>query len=130
MHALLICCGYLAVFLAGKLILNSNPGLSLRQWLADTSPLNHSYLFGWLIAHERYLKYSVVFILPALFGKNRFSAATFTGFAGGLLLGEVYDFFWGHLPYTGFPYPWRIWFFSCLISIAVGIILELRRKKA
>lgn len=128
--ALLICGGYLAVFLGGKWILHDNPGLSFMDGLTDTAPANHSYLFGWLLMHGRYLTCSLISILPALWGKGRFSAAVFTGFAAGLLLGEAYHFFFWDPERSGFPRSWCIWLTSLLASILIGIFLELRRKNA
>lgn len=126
---LFLCAGYLVVFLCGKWVWNDNPGLCLWEWLADTTPWNHSYLFGWLIMHRRYLNCSLISLLPALFGKSRFSIAVFTGFSAGLLLGETYHFFFWNPQQSGFPISWRIWIASFFLSIFIGIILELRRKK-
>lgn len=121
--------GYLVVFLLGKL-LNQNPGLPIEEWLLDNSPLNHSYLFGWLIMHERYWKYSVVSIFSAMFGLSRFGWSTFAGFSTGLVLGELCGMLWTNSLQAGFfPYPWRIWFICLCISIVLGILLELRKKK-
>lgn len=118
-NAVLVAAGYLTIFLVGKL-LSGNPGLPLRDWLLDHSPYNHSYLFGWLISHERYLYASLISILPALFGKIRFSLTTLTGFAIGLPLGE----FLGQSVVQSLHYGWAIWGLVFLVSCIMGIILE------
>lgn len=120
--ALLVAGGYLAVFLAGKL-LSHNPGLPLREWLMDHSPYNHSYLFGWLIGQKIFLYSSLVSILPALFGNYRFSAVTLAGFVLGLL-GEPLGDNPSGAAYGIGHYGWAIWGGIFLMSCIMGIILQ------
>lgn len=117
--ALWIALGYLLIFLAGKL-LSDNPGLPLWQWLLDSSSVHYSYLYGWLISHQRMLYASLVAILPALFGKTRFAFTALFGFALGLPLGE----FLGRSGIAHIHYGWAIWAFIYLISCIMGIVLQ------
>lgn len=126
--ALLVAGGYLAVFLAGKL-LSPNPGLPLWEWLMDHSPYNHSYLFGWLIGQKIFLYSSLVSILPALFGNYRFSAVTLTGFVLGLLLGESLGNNPGSAAYGMGHYGWAIWGGIFLVSCVMGILLQRFRRE-
>lgn len=128
-HGAKIAAGYLVIFLLGKL-LNPNPGFSLQQWLLDNSPVHHSYLFGWLILHERYWKYSIVSIFSSVLGMPRFGWITFGGFASGLALGELCSLLWKESVHTGFfPYPWLIWFGCLCLSIVLGIAAEFRSRR-
>ncbi len=120
---------FLAVFLAGKL-LTGHSGLSWWQWLTDTSPLLHSYLFGWLIMHKRFWLCALLAILPNLFDWQRFSAAVCTGFTAGLCLGELFHPLLVNPGQSGIPASWCIWFSCFVLSIAGGIYLERRKKKA
>lgn len=120
---------YLFIFLAGKLLWNDNPDLPILDWLLDTTPWNHSYLFGWLIMHERFLKCSLLSILTALWGKQRFAAATFTGFSAGLLLGEGYHFLFWNPESSGIALAWVIWVVCFAVSILLGCFLEWRKKR-
>ena len=117
--ALLVAAGYLLIFLTGKL-LSDNPGLSLWEWLLDNYSVHYSYLYGWLISHGRFLYASLISMLPALFGKRRFSLTSLAGFAVGLLLGELL----GQSILPSLHYGWAIWGFIFLISCVMGIVLE------
>ena len=128
-NAWVITLGFLLVFLAGKLILNQNPGLSFWEWLFDTTPRNHSYLFGWLILHGRFFYCAVACIAPALWGWTRLSTTAFAGFSLGLLAGEVYHFFFRTEDQRGIPYSWVIWLITFLVSIVIGNFLQILKKK-
>ena len=128
-NASAIAIGFLLVFLAGKLVLNQNPGLSLWAWLMDTTPWHHSYLFGWLIMHGRFFYCTLVCIAPALWGWHRLSTAGFTGFSLGLLAGELYHFFFWTPEQRGIPYSWVIWLLTFLVSLVIGSLLQLCKRK-
>jgi len=128
-NALYIALGFLLVFLAEKLILNQNPGLPLPVWLVDTTPWNHSYLFGWLIMHGRFFYCSLACIAPALWGWTNLSTTAFSGFSLGLLAGEVYHYFFWTPEQRGIPYSWVIWLTSFLVSIVIGNILQIRKTR-
>ena len=129
-NALTVATGFLLIFLAGKLILNHNPGLPFFSWLADTTPWNHSYLFGWLILHGRFFWCALACIAPALWGWTRLSASGFVGFSLGLLAGEIYQFFFYDPEQRGIPDSWVIWLLTFLASIVIGNILQLRKRKS
>ncbi len=128
-HTALLAAAYLSVFLAGKWVLNHNPGLSPLAWLMDTTPLNHSYLFGWLIMHQRFWKCALISLAASFWRKQRFAIATFTGFSSGLLLGEIYHFSFQIPQPHGIPYSWCIWAAAFAVSMIVGIFLEIRKRK-
>ena len=47
----------------------------------------HSYLYGWLLSSGLFWCAMAVSVVPALFGKRRFSCATLAAFVLGLLSG-------------------------------------------
>lgn len=128
-NASVITLGFLLVFLAGKLILNQNPGLSFWAWLVDTTPWHHTYLFGWLIMHGRFFYCALACVAPALWGWTRLSTTAFTGFTLGLLAGEVYHFLFWTSGQRGIPYSWVIWLITFLVSIVIGNLLQILKKK-
>ena len=116
--------GYLAIFLTAKLFFTDLSQKAVFSWLLSTDPKEHSYLFGWLISHNRYLISSLVSILPALLGKRRFSLVSFSGFSIGLPLGELLGENKSGTPFAPNHYGWAIWGGIFLISWIMGIILE------
>lgn len=128
--ALAVAGGYLAIFLAGKLLGSEfRSDMLLWYWLTNTEPTLHSYLFGWLLARNLYLAASLISILPALWGKRRFSLVTLGGFALALPLGE----FLGRNPagaaYGFWHYGWAIWCMEFLLSIIMGAWLQRFKKE-
>lgn len=124
--ALTVAAGYLAIFLIAKL-LSADRNIALWSWLMSTDPQSHSYLFGWLIHNNLFLFSSLVSILPALFGKRRFSAVTLAGYAAGLLLGELLGPVSDPKPYGMTHWGWLIWAVSFLLSMGIGLWLQRRK---
>ena len=120
--------GYLLIFLAARVINGGLGRLGFWEWLLDTSPARSSYLFGWLLTSNLYLVASLISILPALFGAYRFSAATLAGFLIGLLAGELFGPNPAGAAYGMGHYGWAIWGVIFLISVVIGVILELRNS--
>lgn len=121
--AVLTAAGYLIFFLLGKVIWSDFKNMSVTGWLFGTGPRDHDYLFGWLLGNLLYLYCSLISILPALFGKYRFSFTTLAGFVIGLPLGE----YLGALPQLvtpGYHYGWAIWGGIFLSSLIMGIWLQ------
>lgn len=125
--ALAVAGGYLAIFLAGKLLGGGfRSDMLLWYWLTNTEPTLHSYLFGWLIARNLFLAASLISILPALWGKRRFSLVTLSGFALALPLGE----FLGCDPaISTYHYGWLLWCMEFLLSIIMGAWLQQFKKE-
>lgn len=126
--AMTVAAGYLAIFLTAKLLFTDLSDKTIFGWLMSTDPKEHSYLFGWLISHNRYLICSLISILPALFGNRRFSMVTLSGFAIGLPLGELLGENPDPAPFAMDHYGWAIWGGIFLLSIGIGIWLQYRRK--
>lgn len=126
--ALAVAGGYLAIFLTAKLLFADLSEKAIFSWLLSTDPKEHSYLFGWLIGNDLYLICSLISILPALFGKRRFSLAALAGFAMGLPLGELLGENPNPVPYAMDHYGWAIWGCIFLLSIGIGVWLERRCK--
>lgn len=126
--AVTVASGYLAIYLTGKLLFSDLGDKAIFSWLLSTDPKEHTYLFGWLINHNRYLICSLISTLPALFGKRYFSLSTLAGFAIGLPLGELLGENPNPAPFAMDHYGWAIWGGIFLLSIGIGIWLQHRRK--
>lgn len=123
-HTALIAAGFLIVFFLGKLLWADLPQTTFIGWLLGTDPKAHDYLFGWILSKNLFLFCSVVSILPALFGKHRFSLVTLAGFSLGLLLGEYLGRNPAGSSYGYGHYGWAIWACIFLVSIGLGIWLQ------
>ena len=66
----------------------------------------------------------MVSIIPAFFGKYRFSFTTFSGFGAGLLFGEMFGDNPMGTPFGQGHYGWAIWCGVFLFSIVMGVIAE------
>lgn len=126
--ALAVFCGYLAVFLLGKLLWCSSGNYTVLGWLTTTYVNADCYLFGWLLSSNLFFCSVMLSILFAFAGWRRISLVTLAGFALGLLLGE-----WlGGLPQLvapGYHYGWAIWAGIFLVSLAMGIWLQRFQKE-
>ena len=86
--ALAVLLGYLAMYLAGRFLWCGDAPSSLMGWLIYTVPSGeHSYLYGWLLSSNLFWICMAISVLPALFGKHKFSVFTALAFLAGLLLG-------------------------------------------
>lgn len=128
--ALVVLGGYLLLYLLGRLLGGRLTGYSILGWLFTTDPQALSYLYGWLVHNHFFWYAAALSILPALFGKFRFSFVTLGGFALGLLLGEWLGPVRNPAPFQPDHYGWAIWGGVFLLSVVVGIVLELKKKKA
>ncbi|MGD9568666.1 MAG: helix-turn-helix domain-containing protein [Sedimentibacter sp.] len=121
--AIIIAAGYLAIFLAG--------------WIISGGLGQSKHLFDWLVRHYLFLIATVVSVVPALFGKYRFSMVTLAAFLFGLILGELLGKNIPGAKYEMGPYGWRIWSAFFFILGVIGVIweqfvkhnLSLRSKK-
>ena len=124
-----VAAGYLIVYLLGRILGGNLEGSSVLGWLFGREPGRLSYLYGWLLQQNLFWAAMVVSVLPAFWGKYRFSCAALFGFSSGLALGEQLGEYpagaaWGHG-----HYGWAIWGGIFLFSIVMGIALERQRKK-
>ena len=116
--------GYLLLYLLGRLLNGAGSSSSLTGWLFEADPARLSYLYGWLLTRRLFWMAMAISVLPAFWGRYRFSAVTLAGFALGLLLGEGLGEYppgaaWGHG-----HYGWAIWGGIFLFSVAMGAVLE------
>lgn len=120
--ALLIALGYLLIYLLCRIFSDMNgQESSLTGWLFGLDLLHLPYLYGWLLSSRLFWVSMAISVLPALFGKSRFSMVTLGAFALGLLLGHWLG------PVSapaGYDYGWLIWGGIFLLSIPMGILLE------
>lgn len=127
--ALLIAAGYMLLYLIGRVIWCDLPQGNLVGWLFTAKPIGeHSYLYGWLLSSNLFWYAMALSVIPALFGKLRFSYAALAGFVLGVLLGMAFGPYpegaeWGHD-----HYGWAIWGAVFLVSMVIGIVIERHQK--
>lgn len=121
--AIIIAVGYLAIFLVG--------------WIISGGLGQSNYLFDWLIRRYLFLIAAIVSVVPAVFGKYRFSMVTLTAFLLGLIFGELLGKNTAGAAHAMGHYGWAIWSTFFFISAVIGMIweqlikynLSLRSKK-
>ena len=129
--AALAAAGYLAVYLAGRILWCSGPEVSITGWLFSARPSGeHSYLYGWLLSSGLFWWAMAITVIPALFGKRGFSCAAFAGFVLWLLLGIVFGPNPEGAAYGHGDYGWAVWGGSFLLSIAAGVVTECCRSRS
>lgn len=122
--------GYLLLYLLGRILYTeSGSSMTVMGWLFGTDPQQLAYLFGWLLNKNFFLYASIISIIPALFGKYRFSLTTLGACAIGLLLGESLGNNPAGAAYGHSHYGWAIWIMVFLFSVVMGILLERLAKK-
>ncbi len=128
--ALLTAAAYLAVYLAGRLIWCDFSENSFIGWLALVKPSGeNSYLYGWLLSSNMFWVSMAISVLPALWGRYKFSFTTFVAFVAGLGLGIIFGPNPDGAAYGQGDYGWAIWGAVYLLSVIAGILLEHFAKK-
>ena len=129
--ALVVAVGYISIYLIGRIIWCDLSQSNLIGWLFTVRPSGeHSYLYGWLLSGNLFWYAAAISVIPALFGKYKFSCITLIGFVIGLVSGMMF----GPYPEGGTVghdhYGWAIWGAIYLVSIVAGIIVERYKKKS
>lgn len=124
-----IICGYLLVYLLGRILNPSSDQSSLLGWLFDTDPKRFSYLYGWLV-HQKLFWYAMaISVILSIFNKKYIAFTCLFGFTSGLLLGEWF----GHNPagvkFGHSHYGWAIWGLIFILSLVMGYFLEKISKE-
>ncbi len=124
--ALLTAAAYLLIYLLGRLLWCSRSDLTVLGFLWQARPTgDNSYLFGWLLSSRLFWIAMAISVLPALWGRYRFSFTTLLGFISGWLLGILL----GPTQYGTGEYGWAFWGGVFLLSMAMGAILERFRRR-
>lgn len=127
--ALLVALGYLAVYLMGRVLWCDLSESSLLGWLFTVRPAGeHSYLYGWLLSSRLFWYAMGISVLPACFGRRRFSAVTLAGFVLGLLAGMLFGPYPAGAALGQGHYGWLIWGVTFLLSIPAGIVARRRKR--
>ena len=116
--------GYLAVYLLGRLPALAGGEYSLLGWLLETDWQRLPYLYGWLTGHGIFWWAAAVSVLPAFWGRWKFSWVTFAAFLLGLAVGEAAGSSPAAAPYGHGEYGWAIWGGIFLLAIGMGAALE------
>lgn len=87
------------------------------------------YLFPWLIRNNLYWIAMLISVIGALLSKKLFAYSTCIGATAGILFGEIFG------PNPGDPtghthYGWWMWILIFLLSVIIGIIIEIRKGKS
>ena len=129
--ALLIAVGYMAIYLIGRMIWCDLSQSTLIGWLFTVRPSGeHSYLYGWLLSSNLFWYAMMISVIPAFFGKHKFSYTALAGFVVGLAAGMVFGPYPEGAAIGHDHYGWAIWGVICLVAIVVGMIVEKGKKKS
>lgn len=126
-NALFIAVGYMSIYLLGRIVWCNMSQSSLIGWLFTVKPSGkQSYLYGWLLSSSMFWYALVLSVIPALFGKYKFSCTTFAGFLIGFITGMIFGPYPEGAAIGHNHYGWAIWGVSYLISIVTGILVEMK----
>lgn len=126
--ALTVIVAYMAVYIIGRLIwCRADSSLTGLLW-ASTPEGENSYLYGWLLSSGLFWVSLVISALPALLGKKYFPAISFWGFILGLILGIIFGPNPDGASLDQSHYGWAIWGGIFILSVILGIILEVLKK--
>lgn len=128
LFALATAAGYGAIYLLGRIFCCTASQSSVLGWLFGTDPTQLTYLYGWLLRQKLFWFSMAISVVPALWGKYRFSFTTLFAFGIGLLLGEQLGACPAGAVYGHSHYGWIIWGGIFLFSMAMGIVLERMKK--
>ena len=129
--ALLIAVGYMAIYLLGRMIWCDLSQSNLIGWLFTVRPSGeYSYLYGWLLSSNLFWYAMMISLIPAFFGKHKFSYTALAGFVVGLAAGMVFGPYPEGAAIGHDHYGWAIWGVICLVAIVVGMIVEKGKKKS
>lgn len=112
--ALAVGCAFLLVWLIG------------RRFFPELGKL---YTFDWVLRRRLFLAAAVIAVIPALFGKFRFSCSVFAGSCLGIVLGELLGRDPEGVAFGSGHHGWWIWILVSLVSIAAGVFFEIRHSK-
>lgn len=72
---------------------------------------------------------ALIVFLPSIFGRYRFPACAFAGYAAGLVFGELFGGFQADVPPQYLHYGWLIFLCVFALSCVLGVFLERRKKQ-
>lgn len=127
--ALTVLGGYLVLYLLGRIWGTTSEQTSVMGWLFGTDPKQLRYLYGWLLNQNLFWFAMIVSVIPALFGKYRFSFTTLSMFAIGLLVGEWLGGNPAGAAYGQSHFGWAIWSGIYILSLIMGVALEILSKQ-
>ncbi len=129
--ALSVVLSYLCIYLLGRIIWCDLSQSSFVGWLILARPGGeHSYLYAWLLSSNMFWYAMAVSVIPAFFGKYRFSLISLAGFAVGLAAGIAFGPYPEGAALGHSHYGWAIWGAVFLASAALGAIVQKCTKKS
>lgn len=125
--ATVLVCSLLSIYLILQVILGTPKTSTIMGLITGTN--SKSYLWGWLIHNKLFWLALAISVVPAFWGKWRFSVTTAVMIFGGLLLGELFGPYPAGAEYGPDHYGWAIWLLCYFSSVVMGIIAERMKKK-
>ncbi len=125
--ALIILGVFLAYYLIWLVIGNKDMNSTMLEILRMRN--SRFYLFPWLVRNNLYWIAMLISVIGALLSKKLFAYSTCIGATAGILFGEIFG------PNPGDPtghthYGWWMWILIFLLSVIIGIIIEIRKGKS
>ncbi len=125
--ALIILGVFLAYYLIWLVIGNKDMNSTMLEILRMRN--SRFYLFPWLVRNNLYWIALLISVIGALLSKKLFAYSTCIGATAGILFGEIFG------PNPGDPtghthYGWWMWILIFLLSVIIGIIIEIRKGKS
>ncbi len=113
---------YLLVYLVGRLLCSDLTQNNIMGILFGTD--SKYYLFGWLLTSRLFWCGVFISVLPALWGKYRYTAVTIAGFVFGIFWGEWLGPYPAGEPWGSGHYGWALWIGVFLVSVISGCIWQ------
>ncbi len=121
---------YLLFYLVGRIVWCDLSESSLIGWLFQSRPSGESsYLYGWLLSSNLFWYAMVISVVPAFFGKHKFTLVTIAAFLVGFVAGMLFGPYPEGAAIGHDHYGWAIWGAIYLVSIIAGIVVERLVKK-
>lgn len=120
-------CSLLTIYLILQVVLGTPKASNVMGLIMGTN--SKSYLWGWLIHNKLFWLAFAVSVVPAFWGKWRFSVTTAVMIFLGVLLGELFGPYPAGAEYGQDHYGWAIWLLCYFSSVVMGIIAEKMKKK-
>ena len=125
--ALIILGVFLAYYLIWLVIGNKDMNSTMLEILRMRN--SRFYLFPWLVRNNLYWIALLISVIGALLSKKLFAYSTCIGATAGILFGEIFG------PNPGDPTGhthcgWWMWILIFLLSVIIGIIIEIRKGKS
>ena len=115
---------YIIYYLTGRVLCVHYENASVIGWLFLNDWVQMDYLYGWLLSSNLFWCAMMVSVIPAIFGRVRFSGVTAVAFAAGWLAGELFGPNPEGAVYGHGHYGWAIWVCVFLVGMVAGAVWQ------